>query len=167
MYSVGLRVRWSGVRVSVGARNLSPHHHVQTGSGAHPASYSMGTRDSFPGSKAAGAWSWSLTPIFPRSRMRGDIPLLPQYAFMGWCSVKKSTGIPLPLPFYLTADCQSINQAVRQWCSLSPTYMNEITIHSNQINTNGTRWMTQYAMHSSLQLLCTTLQNSLEWKYLH
>jgi hypothetical protein len=30
------------------------------------------------------------------SRMRGAIPLLPQYAFMAWCSVKKrSTGTPL------------------------------------------------------------------------
>jgi hypothetical protein len=30
-------------------------HSVQTGSGARPASYSMGTGDSFPGGKAAGA----------------------------------------------------------------------------------------------------------------
>jgi len=29
-------------------------HHVQTGSGAHPASYTMGTRD-FPGGEVAGA----------------------------------------------------------------------------------------------------------------
>jgi hypothetical protein len=28
---------------------------VQTGSGVHPVSYSMGTGDSFPGGKAAGA----------------------------------------------------------------------------------------------------------------
>jgi len=31
------------------------HHHVQYGSGAHPASYPMGMRGSFPGGKAAGA----------------------------------------------------------------------------------------------------------------
>jgi hypothetical protein len=30
---------------------------------AHPASYPMGTRASFPASKAAGAWSWPLTSI--------------------------------------------------------------------------------------------------------
>jgi len=30
------------------------HYHVQTGSGAHPASYLVGTVDSFPGSKATG-----------------------------------------------------------------------------------------------------------------
>jgi hypothetical protein len=36
-------------------------HVVQIGSGAHPASYPMGTGNSFPGGKAAGAWSWPLT----------------------------------------------------------------------------------------------------------
>jgi hypothetical protein len=34
--------------------NFSLHHRVQTKDGAHPASYPMGTRCSFPGSKAAG-----------------------------------------------------------------------------------------------------------------
>jgi hypothetical protein len=38
----------------LGAGNFS-HHRVQTGSGAHPASYPMGNRGSFPGGKAAGA----------------------------------------------------------------------------------------------------------------
>jgi hypothetical protein len=31
------------------------HYRVQTGSGAHPASYPMGTRGTFPGGKAARA----------------------------------------------------------------------------------------------------------------
>jgi hypothetical protein len=31
------------------------HRRVQNGSGAHPASYPMGNRSSFPGDKAAGA----------------------------------------------------------------------------------------------------------------
>jgi hypothetical protein len=43
-----------GVRVPVGAGNFSTHHRVQTGSGAHPAVYAMGTRGSFPGGKAVG-----------------------------------------------------------------------------------------------------------------
>jgi hypothetical protein len=34
---------------------LSFRHRVQTYSGAHPASYPVGTRGSFPGGKAAGA----------------------------------------------------------------------------------------------------------------
>jgi hypothetical protein len=41
--------------VPVGAGNFSLYHRVQTDSGAHPASYLMGARDSFPGGKAAGA----------------------------------------------------------------------------------------------------------------
>jgi hypothetical protein len=43
--------------------NFSLHHRVKSGSWAHPASYPMGTRGSFLGSKAAGAWSWPLTCI--------------------------------------------------------------------------------------------------------
>jgi len=42
---------------------FSLHHCAQTGSGAYPASYPMGNRGSFPGGKAAGAWSWPLTSI--------------------------------------------------------------------------------------------------------
>jgi hypothetical protein len=43
--------------------NFSLNHRVQNGSGAHPASYQMGTRGSYPGGKAAGAWSWPITSI--------------------------------------------------------------------------------------------------------
>jgi hypothetical protein len=42
-----------GVQVLVGAESFSRHHHVQTSSGAHPASYPMGKRVSFPGVRAA------------------------------------------------------------------------------------------------------------------
>jgi hypothetical protein len=51
----GLDDRGSGVRFPAGAGNFSLHHRVQNGSGAHPASYLMGTRCSFPGGKAAEA----------------------------------------------------------------------------------------------------------------
>jgi hypothetical protein len=51
----GLDDRGSRVRSPAGAGNFSLHHRVQNGSGAHQASYSVDTRDSFPGSKAAGA----------------------------------------------------------------------------------------------------------------
>jgi hypothetical protein len=51
----GLDDRMIGVRFSTGAGNFSLRHRVQTGSGAHPASYSIGTGGSFPGGKAAGA----------------------------------------------------------------------------------------------------------------
>jgi hypothetical protein len=52
----GLDDRDSRVRFSAGDGNFSLHHRVQNGSGAHPASYPMGTGGgSFPGGKAAGA----------------------------------------------------------------------------------------------------------------
>jgi hypothetical protein len=51
----GLDDRGSRVRFSAGAGNFSLHHCVQNGSGAQPASYLMGTRGSFAGSKVAGA----------------------------------------------------------------------------------------------------------------
>jgi hypothetical protein len=51
----GLDDRGSRVRVPAGAGNFFLHHSVQNGSGAHPASYPMGTRGSFPGGKRAGA----------------------------------------------------------------------------------------------------------------
>jgi hypothetical protein len=48
-----LAVDWTAwVRSPTGAEDLSSSHCVQTGSGAHPASYTMGTADSFLGGKA-------------------------------------------------------------------------------------------------------------------
>jgi hypothetical protein len=52
-HSSGLGALCSGVRVRAEAGNFSLQHRVQTGSGAHPASYLMGTKGSFPGGKAA------------------------------------------------------------------------------------------------------------------
>jgi hypothetical protein len=51
----GLDDRGSRVRFPAGAGNFSLHHRVQNDSAAHPATYPMGTRSSFPGGKAAGA----------------------------------------------------------------------------------------------------------------
>jgi hypothetical protein len=51
----GLDDRGSRVRFPAGAGNFSLHYVVQNGCGAHPASYPVGTRGSFPGGKAAGA----------------------------------------------------------------------------------------------------------------
>jgi hypothetical protein len=53
--SYGLDNGDSRVRFPAGAGNFSFHHGIQNGSGAHPASYPMGTGGSFPGGKAAGA----------------------------------------------------------------------------------------------------------------
>jgi hypothetical protein len=51
----GLDDRGSRIRFPAGAGNFSLHHRVQSGSGAHPASYPMGSKGSFPGGRAAGA----------------------------------------------------------------------------------------------------------------
>jgi hypothetical protein len=67
-YSAGLWAGWSGVRVLAGVGKFSLHHRVQTVSGSHPPSYPMGHRDSFPGGKAAGAWSWPLTSMWCRGQ---------------------------------------------------------------------------------------------------
>jgi hypothetical protein len=45
----------SRVRFPAGAGNSSLHHRIQNGSGAHPASFPMGSRGSLPGGKVAGA----------------------------------------------------------------------------------------------------------------
>ena len=55
--SVGTATRYGldgpGIESRWGARFFAP---VQTGPGAHPASYTMGTRRLFPEGKVAGAW---------------------------------------------------------------------------------------------------------------
>jgi hypothetical protein len=48
----GLDDRGSRVRFPAGTGNFSLHHRVQNGSGAHPASYPMGTRGCFPEGEA-------------------------------------------------------------------------------------------------------------------
>jgi hypothetical protein len=53
--SYGLDDGMVGVRFPAESVYFSLFHRVQTGSGAHSASYPMGTGDSFPGRKAAGA----------------------------------------------------------------------------------------------------------------
>jgi hypothetical protein len=56
----GLDGRGVGVPVPVGVRFFSYPRRPDR-SGAHPASYPMGTGGSFPGGKAPEAWSWPLT----------------------------------------------------------------------------------------------------------
>jgi hypothetical protein len=97
-YSAGLRAGWSGFRGPVGAGNFSPHHRLQTDSGAHPAPIHWVPEAIYLGF----SWVVKLTTnlhLMPRSRMRGAIPPLPQYAFMAWCSVKAQGQLSLPLPY--------------------------------------------------------------------
>jgi hypothetical protein len=84
-HSAGLWAGWSGVRIPAGAGNFFLLHRVQTGSGAHPASYPMGTGGSLSEGKAAGAWNWP--PPFSAEVKNAILPL-PQDTFMAWRSVK-------------------------------------------------------------------------------
>jgi hypothetical protein len=53
-----------GVQSPTEAKDFSSIFCVQTGYGAHPASYTMGTGGPFRGGKsAAGAWRWPLNTI--------------------------------------------------------------------------------------------------------
>jgi hypothetical protein len=105
----GLDDRGCRVRFPAAAGNFSLHHRVQNSSGAHPASYPMGTRGSFFGGKTAGAWSWPLTSIYCRcQRMSGAIPALPQYAFMAGCSVKAQGHLYLYLNFFIRPYCNTV-----------------------------------------------------------
>jgi hypothetical protein len=56
----------------------------------------MGIRGSFPGGKAAGAWSWPLISIL-------------QYAFMAWCLVKHTDNFTLR--FIFDRDEQKFNSS--------------------------------------------------------
>jgi hypothetical protein len=70
-----------------GARDLSLLHGVQTGSGAHPASYIMGIEGSFPGDKSGCCVKLTThLHLMPRSRMV-EIYLHFPYVFMTWCLI--------------------------------------------------------------------------------
>jgi len=43
--------------------------------------------------------------------MSATIPPFPQYTFMGWCSVKKSTGTTLPLDTHTHTHTQNVPNA--------------------------------------------------------
>jgi hypothetical protein len=78
---------------------------VQNGSGAPPSLLSMGTGGSFPGGKAAGGVKLTTyLHVVPRSRMRGAISPLTQYAFMAWCLVKQRDNFTLPFTLLRTDD---------------------------------------------------------------
>jgi len=96
-------------------------HRLQNGTGDHPASCPMGTRSSFSGSKAAGAWSWPLTSIYCwGQRMRGAITPLFNKTSCFSDQLKKSTGttLPYPLPYQRTLSAKrttSRNEYSSKW----------------------------------------------------
>jgi hypothetical protein len=67
--------------------DFPPCHHVQTGSGALPASYPMGKGAISAGMKRPGREA-EHSIIVLRSKNEWSYTSTPQYAFMAWCSVK-------------------------------------------------------------------------------
>jgi len=57
-------IYYEGLKFSAGTMmDFFLRQRIQTGSGAHPASYSMGTGGSYPWGKTAGERYWPLTFI--------------------------------------------------------------------------------------------------------
>jgi hypothetical protein len=79
--------------------NFSLHHRVQNGSETHPASYPMCTRSSFPEVKRLGREADHSPPSSAAVNNAWNYTYTLQYAFMVWCSIKKSTGTTLPAPY--------------------------------------------------------------------
>jgi hypothetical protein len=76
-----------GVRVPVGARIFS-HHRIQTSSGAHIASYPMGTGAVFPGVKLLGSETDHSPPSSAEVTNVWSYTSTPQYVLMVWCLAK-------------------------------------------------------------------------------
>jgi hypothetical protein len=86
-YSAGLRAGLPEFRDQAGAGNFPLCHRVQTGSGAHPASYPVGTRGSFPSGKWPGCEADHSPPSSAEVNNAWSYTSTPQYAFMAWCYV--------------------------------------------------------------------------------
>jgi hypothetical protein len=84
----GLDDRCSRVRFSAGAGNFSLHHRIQNGSGAHPASYPMGTRNFSLGVKQPGREANHSPPSSVEVKNSWSYTSTPQCVFMAWCLVK-------------------------------------------------------------------------------
>jgi hypothetical protein len=65
-----------------GGQEFSLFHVVQTGSGAYPASYPMGTGGYFSGVNAAEAWSWPLPLTSAEVNRMWVYTSTPPYVFM-------------------------------------------------------------------------------------
>jgi hypothetical protein len=95
----GLDDRRVGVRVPVGSIIFSSPCRPDWLWGPQPISYPMGNGGSFPGSKAAGAWNWTLTSSQGRDQENMDLynhsPILLNGLVLNSLSTETS------LPFYL------------------------------------------------------------------
>jgi hypothetical protein len=87
-----------GVRFPMGVGKFYLRHHVQTGSGAHPASYPIGTGGSFHGGKVAGREADHSPSSSAKVKERVELYLHSQIRLHA-VVLKLSTGTTLPLPY--------------------------------------------------------------------
>jgi hypothetical protein len=90
----GLDDRGSTFRFPAGAGNVSLHYRVPNDSGAHPASYPMGTRGSFPGAKRPDREADHSSPSSAGVKNAWSYTSAPKYVFMAWCLVSTGTNSP-------------------------------------------------------------------------
>jgi hypothetical protein len=84
---------WSSrVRFPAVAGNFSLHHRVQNGSGSHPPPIQWVPGNLSLGVKRPGREADHTPPSSAKVKECVELHLHPQYAFMAWSSVKKSTG---------------------------------------------------------------------------
>jgi len=70
----------------------------QTGSGAHPASYPVGTADSYPRVKRPGREAEQSPPSSAEVKNTCSSASTPKYVFMVWCLVKHRDNFTFILP---------------------------------------------------------------------
>jgi hypothetical protein len=90
-----------GVQFLVGAVIFSLRHCVQTGSGAHPASYLMGTGALSLGVKRPGREADHSPPCSTDVKNEWSYTSISQYVFMAWCLVKHRDNSTFTLPCYI------------------------------------------------------------------
>jgi hypothetical protein len=103
------------------------HHRVQTGSGAHPASYPTGTGGSFPRSKAAEAYH--SPPSNAEVENAWSYTSTPPYVYMAWCLVKYRDNFT----FNFVIICIKYSaEMVRRFTVFQPRghFLNEAVTHS-------------------------------------
>jgi hypothetical protein len=79
---------WGSVPGRENYGNFSLCHCIQTGSGAHPASYPMGTGALFTGIKRPGLGAEHLPPSSADVKNAWSCTSIAQYVFVAWCLIK-------------------------------------------------------------------------------
>jgi hypothetical protein len=144
MYHLGIRDSSVGIATGCGldvrhsflgrTRNFSILHSFQTGSGAHPASYPMGTEGSFPGVKRPGREADRSPTSNAEVKNGGAIPALPRTSS---CSsayvIKHKDNFTLYTASADTYQCHLHNDSVQE-SSVPPLLCGRIDLCDNGNN---------------------------------